>query len=590
MAGGIVQLAVYGTQDVFLTGAPQITFFKIVYRRHTNFSIESIQQHIMGNPNFGSENICKLDKLGDLVHKIYLQINLPQINLTKNINRYSNNPENISIEFEKIQNYYKLVYDYVKINFEVVRKLTVLLRTSNVSINEIDSYMQSSDIILLIEKRNELQMYIKNNPDFSGFEELIKNKESLYYQINRIDIQKLYYSTTIEITEKSYYEEINIDTEIKRQLLRIITTYLYDETQNFYLSAYNLYIEKEKIFNEINTGGYEERYKFAWVEEIGHAVIDKIDFEIGSNVIDSQTGDWLIINNRYFKNIFHDENYNKMIGNIHVLTDFDDNIKPEYVLNIPLQFWFCKNNALALPLVALQYSESTMKIKFKSIEKVCYIEDTNELSDIWNVQNQYRINFNGARFYVDYIFLDGDERKRFAKSMHEYLIEVVQRSEFDGIITPFFNEQLRFSHPTKMIIWFVQPMNYRNNYNGINKCQWNNFGLTNEKTEGTLEQTYITLNGQEFSQKKNNPEYYNYVQSYERTPNIAQDGLYSYSFSLKPQEHQPSGTCNFGRIDDLTIFMKFKQSNEYYVGIYTISYNILRILSGMGAVAFETSA
>ena len=76
-----MQLVAYGAQDIYLTGNPQITFFKVVYRRHTNFSMESIQQNFNGTADFGRKITCTISRNGDLIHKIYLQSTLPQINV-----------------------------------------------------------------------------------------------------------------------------------------------------------------------------------------------------------------------------------------------------------------------------------------------------------------------------------------------------------------------------------------------------------------------------------------------------------------------------------------------------------------------------
>ena len=72
-----MQLVAYGAQDIYLTGNPQITFFKVVYRRHTNFSMESIEQTFNGFPDFGKKVTCPISRNGDLVHRIYLQAELP---------------------------------------------------------------------------------------------------------------------------------------------------------------------------------------------------------------------------------------------------------------------------------------------------------------------------------------------------------------------------------------------------------------------------------------------------------------------------------------------------------------------------------
>src|SRR6056300_888482 len=79
MGGGLLQLVAYGAQDVYLTGNPQITFFKVVYRRHTNFAIESIQQTFNGISNYGSQISVTVSRNGDLINRAYLQVNVPKI-------------------------------------------------------------------------------------------------------------------------------------------------------------------------------------------------------------------------------------------------------------------------------------------------------------------------------------------------------------------------------------------------------------------------------------------------------------------------------------------------------------------------------
>jgi len=76
-----MQLVAYGAQDIYLTGNPQITFFKVVYRRHTNFSMESIEQTFNGNPDFGKKVSCTISRNGDLIHRVYLQTTLPSVTI-----------------------------------------------------------------------------------------------------------------------------------------------------------------------------------------------------------------------------------------------------------------------------------------------------------------------------------------------------------------------------------------------------------------------------------------------------------------------------------------------------------------------------
>ena len=84
MGGGLMQLVAYGAQDIYLTGNPQITFFKVVYRRYTNFSMEAIEQTFNGTADFGKKVTCTISRNGDLIHTIFLQVTLPSVQSTDN--------------------------------------------------------------------------------------------------------------------------------------------------------------------------------------------------------------------------------------------------------------------------------------------------------------------------------------------------------------------------------------------------------------------------------------------------------------------------------------------------------------------------
>jgi hypothetical protein len=77
MGGGLLQLVAYGAQDIYLTGNPQITFFKVVYRRHTNFSMEAIENVFNGTPGFGKRVTAQISRNGDMIHRMYVQLELP---------------------------------------------------------------------------------------------------------------------------------------------------------------------------------------------------------------------------------------------------------------------------------------------------------------------------------------------------------------------------------------------------------------------------------------------------------------------------------------------------------------------------------
>jgi hypothetical protein len=258
-------------------------------------------------------------------------------------------------------------------------------------------------------------------------------------------------------------------------------------------------------------------------------------------------------------------------------------------LYIPLYFFFTRNPGAALPLIALQYHEVKINIQ-------------------WNTPNLIAGNFTAAKLavlpqptqaalYIDYIYLDTEERRRMAQQSHEYLIEQTQFNEDVGISAPNNRIDLTFNHPVKELIWVVQPHAYRD-------CKAKASNLISRPLTRLLPFVYdqpavyeqwIQFNGQDRMDRRFG-DYFNKVQPYQHhTGAMPGPGVYMYSFAVKPEEHQPSGSCNFSRIDTATIVMSLDGSQvvnqdtdrTFDVRVYAVNYNILRIMSGMGGLAYS---
>ena len=267
---------------------------------------------------------------------------------------------------------------------------------------------------------------------------------------------------------------------------------------------------------------------------------------------------------------------------------------------VPLQFWFCRNPGLALPLIALQYHEVKIIVEFA--------ESLNNVTDM--------------EVWADYIFLDTDERRRFAQISHEYLIEQIQHSNTlqigqSTVSNNVSNElesfnELRFNHPVKELLWTVYQSSNSTN-SASQACSSTNLG-GNQNIQ--VESALLQLNGSDRGERRIG-KYFTKIQRYqthsgagigitrEGAPNNDINSIdvtskwfpktintHVYTFSLNPEEHQPSGTCNFSRIDNALLGVKFKTPNvngtyKYNMDIYGINYNVLRITSGMGGLAYS---
>ena len=647
MPGGIIQLVTYGTQDIFLTGSPQITFFKLVYKRYTNFSIEAVEQKFNGYIDFDSTVSLSLDKNGDLVNRMYLQVILPEIHLLKkdlNPNYIPPNsnllsclnddnlevfrPDDLEFAFKtrdkknaQLALYlYEIYINYIVKNIYVYSKQqldeNVDLDTSNVNgkfpKKSFANNLLNSDkfTYIVISEQDELtkaksdimkQCYI----DLFELTNIEKQFLDTYSEQYKYDYD--YYLNTLlkklfTVNNGIKVPEILLE---KLDLKKIILNFFNNTINNTFTDE-----ERTKIFNELLDQWYidakeslvflNKEYvnscknldiisssyvKFAWIKRIGHFILDFIEIYIGGKRIDKHYNHWLNIWYELSKNVYQDNNYNKMIGNIDILTTFDNNLKPEYKLYIPLQFWFCRYNGLALPLVALRYHDVKINVKFNKLEKCSYLEEGYSYFE--------KINIKDASLFVDYIYLDSSERKRFASASHEYLIDQVQLEEFKEIISPNITSKLNFVHPTKEVIWTIQSDKYLLNNNFYNKLLNPSNYTNNDNNEGNpLIDAIIELNSHIRVQRLDG-NYFNYVQPYQHHSNTPSDGINLYSFAIEPELQQPSGSINFSRIDSIIFHLTFNEEmfNDNYnktIRFYALNYNVLRIMSGMGGLAFES--
>jgi len=597
MGGGLMQLVAYGAQDVYLTGNPQITLFKIVYRRHTNFSVETIEL-ALDSARPGHRPNVQVLRNGDLASRAYLRVTLPEL-----------------------------------------------------------------------------------RPADNGFEG-----------------------------------------------------------------------------------------KVAWVRRLGHAMIKNIEIQIGGAQIDKHYGVWLDVWYELTHTTSQERGYKHMIGDIPALTSLQTSVPGGYNLFIPLQFWFCRNYGLALPLIALQYHDVRIHVDFEDLDKLyvysrgCGRNDRPSFSSL---------AYTSAGILIDYVYLDSEERRRFAQVGHEYLIEQLQTdgeqqlNQQTNTTAPSVQSfTLNFNHPCKEFIWVHKLgafngsgkadggwfLSYSNNeeyvpgswdaavqeaanslakssvsvaavapwtdptaqwstitfnpasdpistqvVNGVtwkflnvnttnvlpadiqkvhilhnpitqgqinlssglvdvtveldyqdaafpvvpnvnvtvtentlslvnlsvplvpgastnfvdrrleaDKCtdvhviQPHNYGTTLDHRGNIVLDGLLILNGHDrFQRREGN--YFNYVQPHQHHTRTPADGINIYSFALHPEQHQPTGTANMSRIDNTKLNYRTQDSlrqNQqkfaplnYSVGtavwIFATNYNVLRIMSGMGGLAYS---
>jgi hypothetical protein len=284
-------------------------------------------------------------------------------------------------------------------------------------------------------------------------------------------------------------------------------------------------------------------------------LIDEVSIEIGGQTIDKHYGAWLNIWNELTQTSEKDTGYKKMVGNTQEMTTNGETT--EYTMYIPLQFWFCRNPGLALPLIALQYHEVKFNITFASFDSLKTGTVTTPSLD--------------ASLYVDYIYLDTDERRQFAQVQHEYLIEQLQYTGAETVASGSYKSKLALNHPCKELVWVIHK-------DGNEPASFDDAG------DQTVTTAKLQLNGQDrFSERDG--AYFNLVQPYQHHTAIPSTGIYVYSFALNPEQHQPSGTVNMSRIDNATLHIT--SAVDGALKVFAVNYNVLRIMAGMGGLAYS---
>lgn len=346
----------------------------------------------------------------------------------------------------------------------------------------------------------------------------------------------------------------------------------------------------------------------AWTNSLGHALIRYVTIEVGGQKIDTQYGEWLEIWNSLTQVAEKENGYNHMIGRYCSCVGLLNNADSSRIYYVPLMFWFNRNPGLSLPLIALQYHEVKIIMEFRNAAELIVgltaAGDRDFASNTTSIRDSSGVSLVNAALWVDYIYLDTEERRRFAQMSHEYLIDQLQFTGYESIAIDQVSQKVRlnYNHPVKELIWTLQ---WEPNFTvGTAYNDWFNFSAalpgvpTASNAVDLMADALILLNGHErFAVRPQT--YFRLVQPYQSHTRIPDNFIYLYAFGLRPEEHQPSGTVNMSRIDNAQL--KFDMTNvanlpspssqwsgaQGRIAIYATNYNVFRVMSGMGGLAYS---
>jgi hypothetical protein len=620
MTSGLIQLVTYSAQDIFLTGNPQVTFFKAVYRRHTNFAIETIELPLEGSRIAFDETLtCRVDKLADLMWKTHLVVDLPSVSIPRVLQTPDPHVDLLQQRAQTALTSYTTIHNYVGLVMALYRASVKLIQPGNPS----SASMVISTITNLLASLDPSP----SSPIQTAFANLIIHDcpitGSLPSHLPADLIATLSILNAAQTTPVAKMRERFDYLRTQLQLIEQKYWIAHREAQVAYQSAAG-----------VSATNQSPLCKFAWVRHIGHFIAEWIDIYIGGNKIDRQWGEW--INIWYELTGSHNQHagYAEMIGDTPEMTTFNSDPKPATTIAVPIPFWFCRDNGLALPLIALDYYDVEFVVKFRKMEELCY-------TDVAGALDPDIVRIADARFWIDYIYLDAGERRRFAQSSHEYLIQQVQMEEFTDFSLSQHNFDLHFNNSVRELVWVYQREDFVNNVNDTIEPQWGNYTLDRWPTltpsppvlpkspQSTVDLWYnlipnrdtisiaaaaprfptpeiapraprraiksaqLMLNQQTRTEVQE-PIFFESLQSYEHHRSGGIPGVNMLCFSRVPEISQPTGSCNMSLIDSVKLNIVWNYEALYNNGfqlsgrfrVYALSNNILRIMSGVGGLAF----
>jgi hypothetical protein len=625
MPGGLIQISKYGSRNLFLTGNPEITFFKSVYKRYTNFSIESKSLNFNNGINFNQISSLEIPINGDLLYKMYLELHIPEIKL----DNYITENEDISINYNIYVRKYNAIKRFIKLNMLAFRHAYVeylpenIITSENIitAINNIfndDQYSKNpifteeDPYVSIIDEENSTSIHFETNEEEVLFllkeeysyiwlnenlDKYINNEDSLNNE-NNLEQANLDAENYAEVQSTLIYNSCNIlksienvdNIDSKFDIINILNETIKNvkDLDKFWSDI--LKSKKKELDESINNN-----IQFAWVDNLGTSLIEYVEIEINGMTIDRQYGIWLDI----WKELTIDNKkmntYNIMNGNVPELTEFNKNVKPAYKILIPLNFWFNKMNSVAFPLVSLRDQNLKFNVRFRKFSDCCYIDENSIIKfkfsnntdfKLDDLVNEEIIKLNG-NLVCDFIYLDENERALFAQTKHNYLIEQVYLETFENIVDKNLMINLEFLNPVKELVWILQDNKYITKINDGTKLEWNKYDINNQnpifKSELLFNDWTRTMNM--------DYKYYNYIQPMKYHTRTPKKGINVYSFSLNPESLNPSGYCSIKYITDKRMKFEideniFQNNNKATLFVFALSYNVLRIENGTANIIF----
>lgn len=577
MSGGLMQLVAYGAQDVYLTGNPQITFFKVVYRRYTNFAIETVAQTFTsGTAKPGATDTAVLiSRSGDLVSNLTLMVSLAAQNVptaqstdyvayVRRLGHMLIDEVRVDIGGARIDRHYGMWLD---IWYELTHT-TGKERAYNELIGDVPELTSLQPAVTGLPARNVyvplIFWFCKNTGLALPLVALQYHEVKIYFNFRTIDrlfvtqgnVSYLNFnSTSLFNNVQLLIDYVYLDSEERRRFAQVSHEYLIEQLQRN-VEGFNDYKKQSKItFNHPTK-------ELVWVSQLNN-------YTVGAKYLAySNSSDWTSALNNAVVNLIS--------GMIPANQQTTGGTIQAYTAGSTASVTLADGSGHTI-LITILGTSGTLNLLIDS-NAVFNVNIGGVTTNLYTLINE-----------VD-ILIDGISVPSVANPATNVtvaqVVSIVPNNHnltVQQLSVPTTSASQDNRYPAAKLLDVYAPLPH-------------NYGTYVDGSQNPCELAQITLNG--YDRTPNFPgEFFNYLQPYYKHSNSPPDGVNIYSFAINPEQHQPSGTLNFSRIDNAylnithsTNFMNLVNIKGGSINFYVfgVNYNVLRIMSGMGGVAYAS--
>jgi hypothetical protein len=578
MAGGVIQLVAVGKEDLFITNDPQITFFKVIYRRHTNFAREDIPQFFINEPDFGKRSTCLISQTGDLVNNMALKITLPEIPCfsSQHDGKARDDCTENKMKFAWIRRigFAMIKFVEVEIDGKVIDRhygewlhIWSCLTTRNITDNGLNKLI--GDVPELTDftfSKDEYVLFIPLQFWFCRSPGLSLPVINLQYSDIKVNLE-LYDLDKCYVISPSHSIKCDANLENFKQYEYLVQKGC-DGIDRYGIFSHFDAVNKRLYYTAITHD------KFTGMQTEG-------DVSIQHNSKSSYNGSSTAGLNALLNRINGNKKgniFNKKIINKNV---YDDSISRTDSNPHRFEKYVIRGVTSGFTIVP-EINSKTMTVHHRSLKN---------------------IKLKECIILANYIYVDNEERFKFAKRKNDYLIEQLYYTPNVPIEGPNAKVQLVADQPCKLTVWvaqldYIYDFNDRFNYTDshIIKCQYNvptevmgPYNSAKYIGNSLIEESTIKLNSQDRLTKRPN-KYFEYLQPFQHTLNRLPEGCGMYSYGLIPTQVAPSGTTNMSQIELVELHLKMNHkisvNQKAKFRSYSLCYNVWRVDSGLSGLVF----